>query len=587
MVPRQSTTLLTIVVFVVLLLVIFSSSPKPESLHEGISAAAQYVPKFPSLNDFHLPTFHPPAHKPPDPQEDSSSGDSKWFSNLAWLNPFSSSITLDESRSVLPPLPERPYIFTYYNPKKDNTRDVDDADAQLLLAWRRAWYAQGFRPAVLGRGEAMASPLYESVQHLELNPELEEGIFKWLAWSHMGDGLLADWRCFPMARYDDATLSYLRRGTEPDRIIRFNRANSALFSGGKTAISGAIETAVKKIDKSAKNFVDLIPEDLFQFQQTSSLAFYDSATIAANYPGLSEKTATPAAVDRLALVELINSHLQTTFQNSFPGGIVVLKPHAEHTTALVEPALRLARALGQCPHSIAPSSCPPNRPNCHPCDAHKLMQISQPATYKNNTQVYTIGTLPHPYTLISLLQNSVEVTARYIRRETGRDGWLREVTGQHLDHKLGGGTRAVVLKKAVADEPAIGTSIWMTVESLPAEAGQALPSSLLDEFEWQLGFKIPRDSNVDAKNEGDTKESMQHANPSKQGVGREYEIMKQARGVLKTQTNRPSIQAVAEAWNLADTEVWRFVKAYRARSIVERKKWEEAEKDFLGARPKK
>ncbi|KAL2798398.1 hypothetical protein BJX66DRAFT_295509 [Aspergillus keveii] len=582
MIARRSTTLFTIVIFVALLLVIFSSSTKPEPFNEEISSAAKYVPKFPSLNDVHLPTFRPPAHKPPEPQQDSSSGDTKWFSNWAWLNPFSSSITLDEDRSVLPPLLERPYIFTYYNPKKGQDREGNNADAELLLAWRRAWYAQGFRPAVLGRAEALANPLYESIQRLGLSSELQDDVFKWLAWGHMGDGLLADWHCFPMARYDDATLSRLRRGTGSEYIVSFSSA--ALLSGEKETINGVIKAAVNNARKESRSLVELLPEGLIKPEQTNSLAVYDSATVASHYPALTEKTTSPTA-DRLA--ELINSHLHTTFQNSFPGGLIVLKPFAEHTTALVEPALRLARALGQCAHSFAPQSCPPNLPKCDPCDDHRPMKISQPATYKNNSQTFTIGTLPHPYTLISLLQNSAEVTTRHVRRETARDEWLKEVTSQQLGRELGGGPRAVVTKKAIAEGPALGTSLWMTVESLPAEAGQALPSILLDEFEWQFGFKIPRDTNVDAKNEGDAKETMQHANPSTQGVEREYEIIRQARDLLKKKSNRVNIRSVTEAWNMADTEIWKFVKAYRARSIVERKKWEESEKNFLGPRPKK
>ncbi|CEN59508.1 hypothetical protein ASPCAL01958 [Aspergillus calidoustus] len=582
MIARRSTTLLTIVISVGLLLVIFSSSTQPESFNEEISVAAKYVPKLPSLNDVHLPTFRPPAHKPPEPQEDSSSGDTKWFNNWAWLNPFSSSITLDEDRSVLPPLPERPWIFTYYNPKKGQDREGNNADAELLVAWRRAWYAQGFRPAVLGRSEALANPLYESVQQLDLSPELQDDVFKWLAWGHMGDGLLADWHCFPMARYDDATLSKLRRGPGSEYITSFSSA--ALLSGKKETINGVIKTAVNNARKESRSLVELLPDGLIKPEQTNSLAVYDSATIANHYPAVTEKTASPTA-DRLA--ELINSHLHTTFQNSFPGGLVVLKPFAEHTTALVEPALRLARALGQCAHSIAPQSCPPNLLKCHPCDDRRPMKISQPATYKNNSQTFTIATLPHPYTLISLLQNSAEVTTRHVRRETARDEWLKEVTSQQLGRELGGGPRAVVTKKAIAERPALGTSLWMTVESLPAEAGQALPSTLLDEFEWQFGFKIPRDTNVDAKNEGHSKETMQHANPSTQGVEREYEIIRQARDLLKKKSNRVNIRSVTEAWNMADTEIWKFVKAYRARSIVERKKWEESEKDFLGPQPKK
>ncbi|KAF7592850.1 hypothetical protein BBP40_012329 [Aspergillus hancockii] len=586
MIPHRSTALLTIIVFVALLLVIFSSSPRLEASSEAISGAAKYVPrpKLPSLSDLHLPSFHPTSHTPPEPQPNSTSGETKWFSNWAWINPFSSSITLDENRSVLPPLRHRPFIYTYYEPNKGDDQNEEDADAKLLLAWRRAWFAQGFRPVILGRAEAMNNELYALVQLTTVTPELEAELFRWLAWGHMGDGLLADWRCFPMARYDDALLSSLRRGTDPAVITRFDRIGSALFAGEKSRINDAIKEAVKKVTETSKSMLDLVPSELFRNEaQPTSLAVYDSTSITSYYPTLAEKTVSSPTAGRLALAELINAHLHNTFQNAFPAGIAVLKPFAEHTTALVEPALRLAKALVQCPKSPVSSSCPPNLPKCHPCDAGKPMQVSQPATYKNTTQVFTIGTLPHPYTLISLQQDSAEVTTRHIRRETDRDPWLTEVTKQQLGTEIGGSARAVVFKKAVGDDAVVGTSLWMTVESLPPQAGQALPTELLDEFEWQFGFQIPRD--VDSKNEGDAKESMQDANSSQKGVVKEYEILKQAREYLKKgqETNRINIKDVAEAWNLADTEAWRFVRAYR---IVERKKWLEDEKDFVGAKLK-
>ncbi|GFF23241.1 hypothetical protein IFM58399_00221 [Aspergillus lentulus] len=603
MIPHRSTALLTIIVFVALVLVIFSSSPSSaasasSSGEEPVSGPAKYVPrpKLPSLSDYHLPFFRPASHKPPE-QKNSTSGESKWFSNFAWINPFSSSITLDENRSVLPPLRERPYIYTYYEPSHGDNKDAENADAQLLLAWRRAWFAQGFRPVVLSRGEAMDNKLSEMVQTLKINKDLEYDLFRWLAWGHMGTGLLADWRCFPMARYDDPLLSYFRRGVDPAQITRFDHIGSALFAGEKTRINdvlkNVVQNALKSVDEKARSMLDIIPGEVFKVEQPSALAFYTSATITTHYPTLAEKIVSSPTAGRLALVELVNSHLHNTFQNSFQAGIAVLKPFPEHTTALVEPALRLAKALGQCPSSPIPESCPPNLQKCHPCNPERPMHISQPATYKNSSHVFTIGTLPHPYTLISLQQGSEEVTTRYIRRETERDPWLTEVTKDRLSSELGGAARAVVLKQAVADDSAIGTSLWMTVESLPANNGQVLPSELLDEFEWQFGFKIPRSGPAETKKEGEKKESaqstnkgsMQNANPSKQGIEKEYDLITKAREVLKSkETNRIGIKDVAEAWNLADTEIWRFVRAYRARSVVERKKWEEEEKDFVGAK---
>ncbi|EAW10560.1 uncharacterized protein ACLA_050320 [Aspergillus clavatus NRRL 1] len=592
MIPHRSTALLSIIIFVALVLVIFSSSPTSTTSSSGeevVSGPAKYVPrpKLPSLSDYHLPFFRPAVHKPPE-QKNSTSGESKWFSDFAWINPFSSSITLDENRSVLPPLPERPFIYTYYESKNGNDKEAENADAQLLLAWRRAWFAQGFRPVVLGSGEAMNNQLYEMVQTLKVNPDLKQELFRWLAWGHMGTGLLADYRCFPMARYDDPLLSYLRRGVDPAQITRFDHIGSALFAGEKTRINDAlkhvVQDALKNVDEKARSMLDIMPKETFKVEQPSALAFYTSATITSHYPTLAEKIVSSPAAGRLALVELINSHLHNTFQDSFHAGIAVLKPFPEHTTALVEPALRLAKALGQCSSSPMPESCPPNLQKCHPCDPARPMHISQPATYKNSTYVFTIGSLPHPYTLISLEQESEEVTTRHIRRETERDPWLNAVT-KDQNAEIGGSARAVMMKKAVADDSAIGTSLWMTVEFLPSGDNQALPSELLDEFEWQFGFQIPRQGPADPKKEGDKKESMQNANPSKQGIQKEYELITKAREVLKSkETNRIGIKDVAEAWNLADTEIWRFVRAYRARSVVERKKWQEDEKHFVGAK---
>lgn len=566
---------MAIIVFVALLLFIFSSSPIPDpTIDEEESTDSPnhiQLPKLPSLSDFHLPSFRPPSHEAPPEQTNSTSGNAKWFSNWEWLNPFSSTITLDEARSVLPPLPERRPIYTYYNPKynpkKHRGKDLKDdqnADEELLLAWRRAWYAQGFRPVVLTPGDAMKNPHYEVVQKLKLNADLENEVFRWLAWGHMGTGLLSDFTCFPMARYDDPLLSSLRRGTQPDFITRFENFQGGLYSAEKHRLDEAIDTAVKKLDPKSTSLAEHISPDFFKIEKPTSLAYYKSANINSNYPTIHEKIGQNPASGRSLLVQLINSHLHTAFQNAYPSGLAVLKPFPEHTTALVEPALRLAKALIQCPESPMPNSCPPNLPECRPCGSSKLpMHISQPSGFKNTPFLFTIGTLPHPYTLISLQMSSDEITTRQIRRETERDPWLMDVTKDHLGPELGSSHRSVIFKQVVAGDQALSNSLWMTVESLPPDAGQSLPSELLDEFEWQLGFKIPRTAAIDPKTSTD-KESVQNKNPSQQGVGREYELISKARETINSQeSNRIGVKDVAEAWNLADTEVWRFVKAYR------------------------
>ncbi|KAJ9201040.1 hypothetical protein DTO164E3_3789 [Paecilomyces variotii] len=592
MIPHRTISLVAIVVFFAFLLLIFSSTPISDQSSSPVFGPAKYVPhpKLPSLSNIRFP-FRPAAHRPPE-QKNSTSGESSWFSDWSWLNPFSSSITLDENRSVLPPLRERPPVYTYYDNNGQNDKDEQAADSKLLLAWRRAWFAQGFRPVVLSRGEAMNNQLYEAVQRLKLDPQLEAHFFSWLAWSHMGTGILADWRCFPMAKYDDELLSYLRRGAVPTHITRFENLDSGLFAGEKTRIDEALKEAIKNANDHAKSITEIIPPDFFKVEQPSALAFYDSATITSHYPTLAEKHVDSSAAGRLALTELINSHLHNTFQNTFVSGIAVLKPFPEHTTALVEPVLLLAKALIQCPPSTLPTSCPPNRPKCVPCASAKAMPITQPSVFKNTSEIFTIGAVPHPYTLISLLKGSDDISTRYIRRETQRDQWLKEVTLDLLGTERGGPSRVVTFKEAVAGDAAVPRSLWMTVESLPAKAGEGLSPSLLDEMEWQFGFAIPRNTQAGEKKEKEketreTKETKdgKGAVGAKEGVDREYILLDKAREVLRSKdTNRIGVRDVAEAWNLADTEAWRFVRAYRARSVVERKKWEEEEKNFVGAR---
>jgi len=111
--------LLAILLVVIVVSVTRTSStavavPTVADLQEGAKQAANALAN-PSLPKFWNP-FSPGAH-PPD-QADSSSEDTRWYSELRWLNPFSSEIVLDESRALLPPLQPRQSIYAYYEAQK-------------------------------------------------------------------------------------------------------------------------------------------------------------------------------------------------------------------------------------------------------------------------------------------------------------------------------------------------------------------------------------------------------------------------------------------------------------------------------------
>ncbi|EQL35684.1 hypothetical protein BDFG_02625 [Blastomyces dermatitidis ATCC 26199] len=601
MLSHKATRLFGVVAFFAIFLLILSSTPSTQ-LREVKEKAGAYVekvprpslpniPKFPKLpslpdlpdlNNLRL-SFSPPTHKPPE-QTNSTSGESKWFSDWKWLNPFSSLVTLDENRSVLPPLASRRPVFTYYNTKSRKQKGEAEADRQLLLTWRRAWWAKGFHPIVLGPSEAMNNPRYQAVKAKELGPELEEDFMKWLAWGSIDTGILVDWKCFPMAEYDDSLFASLRRGTAPEYITRLENLGTCLFSGERGRVNDAIEAALERKNlKDATDMIDVVPDTLFRVEKSTSLAYYEPGLVARRYSPISEKINENPAVGKLALVDLINLHLQTTFQNTFDSGISVMKPFPEITSVLVNPAVKLAGLLTQCAPSIIQVTCPPNNLACTPC-AKNALKILQPSGYINNSAVYTIGVLPHPYTLLSLHRGSDNITVSYIRRETDRDTWLIEATKMLLGTSVDGYSRVVPFKSIVAGRHGISRSLWFTVESFPANSKEStLPSETIDDLDWHFGFRIPRET---PREKDSPQKTLMEDFPGGDEIKikTEFDLIGKARRVLKSSKKEDKmIRSVSEAWNLADTEVWRFVRAFRARSVVERKKWEEEEKWFAGS----
>ncbi len=561
-----------------------SSVPSVTKLSSTAHNAAQHIhkPKLPKLTVPSISNiFRASAHKPP-VQVNSTSGEAQWFTDWKWLNPFSSSITLDENRSVLPPLKTRPPIYTFYDSttKKDETTRAAEND--LLFIWRRAWWAQGFRPVVLGRAEAMHNPLYEKLQYLQLEQALEADFVKWLAWGNMGTGILANWLVLPMGYHEDDLLTYLRRGEYP-KLIRYEGLGSGLFSGEKTAINTALKRAMDSPElKQAKSIIEAFPKDSFDIDPDhGSIAFYDNTTITSRYKSIGEKLVGTHAEGLGLLAQLINAHLHTTWQNSFSKGIAVLKPAPSHMTALVEPALEIANFLAECPVSPIPPSCPPNRPKCKPCVAAHPLLISTPTIFRNDSSLYTIGTVPHPYTFASLSSQRDNLDIPYIRRQTERDPWISAATKELLGTGISGAPRVVKIKEAIASDHGHTHSLWLTAE-------KESPKDL----EWHFGFAIPQNKTDKGESQTPVPGPERRPPPPKPDgpvptdaeLAKEKELLEKARTAIKSKVRPQQVmKEVVEAWNLADTEAWRFARAYSARRRVERLKWEGDERNFAGA----
>ncbi|OTB04181.1 hypothetical protein M426DRAFT_321038 [Hypoxylon sp. CI-4A] len=586
--PRRITFLFVLLGLFALFTLLFTlpnSIPTGPSLSKSIADHKFSIPKYKDkFSASILNPFRPASHMPP-VQQNSTYGGSSWYSHWNWRSPFSSSITLDENRSLLPSLKERAPIYCYYDTTVQRDEAAKEADSALLLTWRRAWWAQGFKPIILSAAEAMNNPLYDELQRLDVEPSFKKDMMRLLAWENMGGGLLSHHLLFPMAPREDPLLSFLRRGEYPD-LTRWEGFDNALFAGPKPNLAEAIKKALgNPKNKSMKDFISAVSSDTFSVDPThESLAFYDTKTVEKTYPKVAEEVVADRERGMKFLNLLINSHLHNTWQDNFNNGIAVLKPMPAHTSHMIEPALDLAMRLATCSDTPIPASCPPNLPKCSPCVSSHPMKITTPGRYRNTTGLFTVGTVPHPYTLRTLDSLRDNLDIGFIRRGIKkRDEWLYLVFQELLGTGIPSSVRVVKFKDAVAGDYATSHSLWLTAEK------EAAPNDI----DWWFGFELPPNITDDGKSETpvpgpERRPKPQHDPadgplPNADDLSHEPHFMARAREVAKSKVDQDiRMRSAIEAWNLADTEAWRFAKAFLARSRVERLKWEEEESKYVG-----
>jgi hypothetical protein len=554
------------------------------------------------------PFFGPATHSAPKPLVQPNSTVASpyspiaWFSDFKWRNPFSESLTFDENTSLLPPLPRRPSIFTYYDVPPKQDKAVTEAEHRLILAWRRAWWAQGFKPQVLSRAEAMQHPQYHLFQRIKLDAPVEAEVLRWLAWGHMGGGLLTSWLALPMAEYENPTLAFLRRHEYPT-LSRFGSLNHAVFFGQPAAVDDAINKAMnnpllrnttanksKITDLAGKQggaVVNLLPSGhVATDSKADGIAYYSLDVLGSSYKTILDKLTGDTKADGLDLLaNLINSHLHLTFQAQHPEGLAVVKPLPEHTTALISEAIDIGRNLTQCPTSPMPESCPPNHSKCTPCSIKHPVKMQLVPEFVNTTKLFTIGTVPHPYTTNSLHYTRDNLDVTFLRKKANRNLWLSALTQKSIGKDHSETYRLLQFKDLVAAIPL--HTLWLTAERVTQE-----------DIDWIFGFKLPQNASATKEPTSPSEKSevrvfprpgfpepIKGVNAPEDGwIDKEGERLKKAREAIKSKDRfmRGIVDAV-EKWNLADTEAWRFSRAYSARRREERKKWEKEEHRFAGS----
>ncbi|RFU76232.1 hypothetical protein TARUN_6008 [Trichoderma arundinaceum] len=578
--PRRLPVLLVLLSLLAVLLIGSLSSAVPAS--PSLSAYEHKI-TLPRISDALPKGLLKPSHQslqlPPHQKSGEHNGTS-WLADERWLSaPFSSSVTFDAERVLLPLLTTRQPIYCYYDTSAKKTRDERDAEGELLLTWRRAWWAQGFRPMILGAAEATSNPMYEQVQKTAIASELREDLMRWLAWDSANGGILSDFTVLPIAPRQDPLLLFLQGG-EYANLTRWADLDDAFLVGQKSDVHLAIQSILQIENIQEATSVTTALSDLVVVDSTKTpLAYYSSKTIEAKYAKIIRKESRAHTLH--SLNELINYHILVAWQNNFPEGIEVLKPHPQHATAMLTGALKLAKRLSSCPKNPMPSTCPPNLPKCFPCVASP-MAVSTPSRFRNSPQIFTIGVVPHPWSfaLVDNQRESINVTWIV---ESPRDKWLSAVTQGYLGSGVSSNRRVMRFKELVAGELPTALSLW-----LPAE------NEVPNDLDWYFGFTIPEKGMHDGKSRSPVPadrlpkdEEPDRANgpvASAEDVAREQDLLDRAKNVVmlnKSSNNGTKMRASLEAWNMADTEAWRFTRAFNARRFLEREEWERTYRQSL------
>lgn len=360
-----------------------------------------------------------------------------------------------------------------------------------------------------------------------------------------------------MGPHDDVTISALRRCQQFDGAIGYKNPSKKLYTTDQKSLDNILSSVASSLTTGKLVNATTIEEVLTPLEKwikvepfPKSLADYSRIQVNSTYPSLKPED----------LPELVNAHLHSTFLAQYSDGISVLFPFADKLQALYQPALKLADRIAACPpKNPLPDSCPPNIPKCALCK--KTAKINSINTLSDSTRTLTLGTIPHPFVTIemvvddvSLLNDPESLTLRYIRRTAVRDAWLKEVTKQpYMAKGIGSGPRATKIKELVAskkDDKFL--SMWNTEKEG------------FKDTEWTLGFVpgtlVELNITLPLVNTNDTKTLADASAVAAKGKG-------------------PILGAI-ESWCMGDTEVWRFVNAWRQRRVVERADWTALEKKF-------
>ncbi|KAK9368105.1 hypothetical protein V1509DRAFT_579622 [Lipomyces kononenkoae] len=513
-----------------------------------------------------------------------------YIPSFAWETPFSFSVSSAGSDvAVLPQLHDRCPVYTFYDPQLAGAAGRNTTTEERLIAvWRQAFWALGFKPTVLDQSHAKSNPLYKSINEMNFGGQSKIDVMRFLAWSTSPTGILTTNRVVPMTTWPTENTWNFWRSCEFGPLTTYKDTGSGFIVGSQQAVDDFVTQSFT--DASMAKIASAVTSNRFHVEpKTEFLAQYSPDFVPNNYKRLSE--------DKLP--ELINAHLHSTFLSRFKqGGISVLDPFPQSAHAISFPSLAMATALATCPAVEFELYCPSNIPNCFKCSKSLRKDfVKSVSAIPDSPSTFVIITIPHPVTSIALSHSASDVTADIVRRETSRDLFVRTATSEIIKKGLGPSHRVLELKKLAAASSELLDNMYISVFESQFGFNNCL---VTDYFRWAVGFNFGplMDNETSAKKQATFDAVVQEIEtclPAEPYIEIQTEVTrmldpKDAKSstqlsvsdtittirdrILSADPDRKLKVQMVEAWNMADTELWRFVRALNERAESEEKIWE-------------
>lgn len=492
----------------------------------------------------------------------------KWRQPYLFDNPFAMNQTpLSNGRCP---------IYTYFDSESDKIKlkyqtdpikmvlelEQRKGEVEILKTWARAMWAVGLDPIILGPSDALEHPSYR--EFAKSHSHLVSQHAKYFAWIARGGGIFSDYRVIPRTRNQSDEALQLLRSCQFAQPLAFDDSSlSLLVSSAKDLRPVLVDLIRGRSEKDITNHFEVYNQESFAYYSNRNFRVV-TQTLQDGSNGyklaINDEPIPPGKINRM-----MTTHLKQVFLDAYPGGISVSSPkHFELSS-------QVAKTLSQCPTSEYLNTCPPTRSvihfliknakpsrnsknacrplscssNSHSSGAHISNGFVNPLT----TKAYTIATMPHPLTSLTLNYPEADLTADIVRAHSPRNEFIYGITNPILkSDSFGPDLRLLAIKDSIY-QYSFDTSItWILLEDDLYERQSAL-------IEWDLGLSLTEDLPLYSSLDYNLSSINDRIVNDLAGTDYSYDV--------NIKYKPDGIMDTVKSWSPADYEIWRFLHRWR------------------------